>query len=65
MTAAEVVTSEGYIRVGTLEDLRQRQCMVVSGKGYTIAVFDHNGQVYAVDNRCPHMGFPLDHGLEW
>lgn len=21
-----------------------------------------NGQVYALDTRCPHMGFPLDRG---
>ena len=27
-----------------------------------IAVFAHNDKVYAVDNRCPHMGFPLDRG---
>ena len=30
--------------------------------GHAIAVFHHEGQVYAVDNRCPHMGFPLDRG---
>jgi nitrite reductase/ring-hydroxylating ferredoxin subunit len=36
--------------------------MVVTGKGHTVAVFCHDGQVYAVDNRCPHMGFPLDRG---
>jgi nitrite reductase/ring-hydroxylating ferredoxin subunit len=50
------------IRVGSLEALKQRGCMVVSGAGHTIAVFSHEGQVYAVDNRCPHMGFPLDRG---
>ena len=36
--------------------------MVVTGGGHTIAVFYHDGQVHAVDNRCPHMGFPLDRG---
>ena len=36
--------------------------MVVTGGGHAIAVFHHDGQVYAVDNRCPHMGFPLDRG---
>jgi nitrite reductase/ring-hydroxylating ferredoxin subunit len=53
---------EGLIRVGTLDELKQRGCMVVTGKGHTIGVFYHNGQGYAVDNRCPHMGFPLDRG---
>jgi nitrite reductase/ring-hydroxylating ferredoxin subunit len=50
------------IRVGPLDEIKQRGCMVVSGAGHTLAVFHHNGQVYAVDNRCPHMGFPLDRG---
>ena len=52
----------GGIRVGTLEQLKERQCMVVTGGGHAIAVFHHNGEVFAVDNRCPHMGFPLDRG---
>ncbi|MGH8071771.1 MAG: Rieske (2Fe-2S) protein [Candidatus Entotheonellia bacterium] len=50
------------IRVGPLGELKRRGCTVVSGGGHTIAVFHHDGQVYAVDNRCPHMGFPLDRG---
>jgi nitrite reductase/ring-hydroxylating ferredoxin subunit len=53
---------EGFIRVGPVDELRQRGCTVVADKGHTIAVFYHDGQVYAVDNRCPHMGFPLDRG---
>jgi nitrite reductase/ring-hydroxylating ferredoxin subunit len=50
------------IRVGTLDELNERGCMVVCGGGRTIAVFSHNGQVHAVDSRCPHMGFPLQKG---
>ena len=53
---------KGYIRAGTLEQLKERGCMVATGGGHTIAVFHHEGEVYAVDNRCPHMGFPLDRG---
>ena len=53
---------KGYIKAGTLEQLKERGCMVVTGGGHAIAVFHHDGQVYAVDNRCPHMGFPLDRG---
>ena len=58
MTAAV----EGHIRVGTLDQVREPGCSVVTGGGHTIAVFYHDGQVYALDNRCPHMGFPLDRG---
>jgi nitrite reductase/ring-hydroxylating ferredoxin subunit len=53
---------EEFISVGPLDELRQRGCTVVIGGGHTIAVYYHDGQVYAVDNRCPHMGFPLDRG---
>ena len=53
---------DAHIRVGTLDDLRERGCTVVTGGGHTIAVFAHGDTVYAVDNRCPHMGFPLDRG---
>src|SRR5262245_25045397 len=53
---------EDLIRVGTLDELRQRGCTVVSGGSHVIAVYYHGGHVYAVDNRCPHMGFPLDRG---
>ena len=53
---------KGYIRAGTLEQLKERACMVTTGGGHAIAVFHHEGEVYAVDNRCPHMGFPLDRG---
>ena len=53
---------KGHIRVGSLDQLKERGCMVVTGGGHAIAVFLHEGEVYAVDNRCPHMGFPLDRG---
>jgi nitrite reductase/ring-hydroxylating ferredoxin subunit len=36
--------------------------MQVSGGGYGIAVFAHEGRFFAIDNRCPHMGFPLSRG---
>ena len=50
------------ILVGSLEHVKERGCIVVTGGGHTIAVFYHEGQAHAVDNRCPHMGFPLDRG---
>ena len=50
---ATTVTEE--VRVGTLDALMEQGCIVVTGGGRTIAVFHHNDDVYAVDNRCPHM----------
>jgi nitrite reductase/ring-hydroxylating ferredoxin subunit len=50
------------VRVGTIAELQQRGCTVVSARNHGIAVFAHDGRFYAVDNRCPHMGFPLSRG---
>lgn len=50
------------IRVGTLAELRERGVAVVSAPRWRIAVFPDGDEVRAVDNRCPHMGFPLDRG---
>ena len=37
-----------------------RRTVVVGA--HTIALFNSHGRLFAVDNRCPHMGFPLDRG---
>ena len=50
------------VRVGTIDELKSRGCIVVSGDGHAIAVFHNDGGAFAVDNRCPHMGFPLEKG---
>ncbi|MCS7264063.1 MAG: Rieske (2Fe-2S) protein [Armatimonadetes bacterium] len=50
------------VRVGSLDDLKSKGVSVVAGPYCPIAVFWHEGQIYAVDNRCPHMGFPLHKG---
>ena len=51
-----------YVPVADLVDLRERGQAVVSEGGQAIALFHHDGTVHAVDNRCPHMGFPLVEG---
>ena len=54
------VTDE-FVRVATLPEL-QRQGVVVVTAERPIAVYWHAGRVFAVDNRCPHLGFPLHRG---
>lgn len=51
-----------WIQVCTLEELQQDGVKVVTGEGRPVAVFFDQGRVYALDNRCPHMGFPLHRG---
>lgn len=47
---------------GSHKELVQRGPEVVRGHHHNIAVFANESGAYAVDNRCPHMGFPLDRG---
>lgn len=54
--------TDTYTYAAALEDLRGKGALAVTVDGYTLALFDYGGRVYAVDNRCPHMGFPLDRG---
>jgi len=51
-----------FVKVATIADLERKGCMVLHVEGHTIALFLHQGSLYAIDNRCPHMGFPLDRG---
>lgn len=51
-----------WIRVATLDELKSKGVMVVKGPDRPIAVYAHDTGVAAVDNRCPHMGFPLHRG---
>ena len=55
-------TTERLLDAGTVEEVRARCCTVVTGGGHAIAVFPLGDRFAAVDNRCPHMGFPLDRG---
>ena len=55
-------TEETTARVATRAELEAKGVMVVRGKHRRIAVFADGDAVYAVENNCPHMGFPLDRG---
>lgn len=47
---------------GSLKELRRQGCLVKTLGQHTVALFYHENQVFAVDNRCPHMGFALSRG---
>src|SRR5688572_7039625 len=51
-----------YVRAAALADLQEAGCLSAQVDGHTLALFAYGDNVYAVDNRCPHMGFPLDRG---
>ncbi|MBP0596106.1 Rieske 2Fe-2S domain-containing protein [Paraburkholderia sp. LEh10] len=51
-----------FMRVGSLEELSAKERLVVQGGDGPILVIYDRGRVFALDNRCPHMGFPLERG---
>src|SRR5262249_28159957 len=52
----------GFIRIGTLDELRDRRRMVIGTPVGAVLVIADGDDVVALDNRCPHMGFPLPRG---
>src|ERR671934_1445910 len=53
---------ERLVRAASLTDLRATGRLVVHVDRHTLCLFAVGDDVYAVDNRCPHMGFPLHRG---
>ena len=50
------------VEVCSFEELEREGHKVISVEGRVVLVLLDQGQVFAVDNRCPHMGFPLHRG---
>ncbi|MEM7131066.1 MAG: Rieske (2Fe-2S) protein [Chloroflexota bacterium] len=57
-----MVSSSNFVFATNLDTLQENGCKTVHLNGHVIAIFAHEDGVHAVDNRCPHMGFPLDTG---
>ena len=51
-----------FVQVGPVEEFADEGGTVVRANGRAIALFYHEGQFHAIENRCPHMGFPLQEG---
>jgi len=56
------VATEPLVRAASLAELRTAGRLVVHVDRHTLCLFADEDVVYAVDNRCPHMGFPLHRG---
>jgi nitrite reductase/ring-hydroxylating ferredoxin subunit len=55
-------SSTGFVRVATLEELKTAGMIVVRGARCPLLVVYDDEKVFALDNRCPHLGFPLHRG---
>ena len=51
-----------FTKVAHLGELSEGKPKAVKVGGHSIALFSHKGNVYATDNQCPHMGYPLTRG---
>jgi nitrite reductase/ring-hydroxylating ferredoxin subunit len=56
------VPSKEFALAGSLEELKANGRLVLHGSHRPILVIYDRGRVFALDNRCPHMGFPLERG---
>jgi nitrite reductase/ring-hydroxylating ferredoxin subunit len=56
------VPSRQFVLAGSLEELKAKGRLVLHGDHRPILVIYDRGRVFALDNRCPHMGFPLERG---
>ncbi|MSP13109.1 MAG: Rieske (2Fe-2S) protein [Chloroflexi bacterium] len=54
--------TDNLVRVASVADVQAAGYFPVNIAGYTLALFAYGEKFYAVDNRCPHMGFPLHRG---
>jgi nitrite reductase/ring-hydroxylating ferredoxin subunit len=53
---------ERLVRAASLDEVRASGRLVVHVERHTLCLFAEGDEVFAVDNRCPHMGFPLHRG---
>jgi nitrite reductase/ring-hydroxylating ferredoxin subunit len=56
------VPTKEFVLAGSLEELAAKGRLVLHGNHRPILVLYDHGRVFALDNRCPHMGFPLERG---
>ena len=51
-----------FVKVANRADLSEGESLTVQVGGTCIALFQINGELYALDNACPHRGGPLSEG---
>jgi nitrite reductase/ring-hydroxylating ferredoxin subunit len=57
---AEIIAD--FIQCASVADIPEGSIIAVNIEGHSIALANSEGQIRAVDNRCPHMGYPLNRG---
>jgi nitrite reductase/ring-hydroxylating ferredoxin subunit len=55
------ITSD-FVQCTRVEDIPEGSIIAVNVEGHSVALTNSEGKIRAVDNRCPHMGYPLSQG---
>jgi nitrite reductase/ring-hydroxylating ferredoxin subunit len=62
MAGSERRAENAWVHAGNLQDLKARGMTVVQSPCGPLLVICEGSRCFAVDNRCPHLGFPLHRG---
>jgi nitrite reductase (NADH) small subunit len=54
--------AQSRVRVANVVDVPAGEGRVVQAGNHTLALFNVEGRLYAIDNACPHRGGPLGEG---
>jgi nitrite reductase/ring-hydroxylating ferredoxin subunit len=57
--------TESWKRVAQVDEIAPGSAKAVrlDDSGRSVALFNDEGRIYATDNQCPHMGYPLTRGV--
>jgi len=61
-TAERNAMIDQAVRAGTLAELRDTGRLLTKVGSIPVVVFWHDDMPYAIEDRCPHLGFPLHQG---
>ena len=50
------------VRAGSLAELQSEGRLLTKVGSLSVVVFWHEERPYAIEDRCPHLGFPLHQG---
>jgi len=56
------VTESEFVACAKVEDIAEGDIVAVNVAGRSVALANSEGTIRAVDNRCPHMGYPMSEG---
>ncbi len=56
------VSAGAFQRIASVDEVKENGLHTAQLNGHVIVLVHHEDEIYALDNRCPHMGFPLDRG---